>query len=39
MTLNRLACRKGMKLLHEDGVRLIREGITTAEEVLRVASA
>jgi general secretion pathway protein E len=38
-TLNRLACRKGMKLLHEDGVRLIREGVTTAEEVLRVASA
>ncbi len=37
--LSRLACQKGMKLLHEDGLRQVREGITTAAEVLRVASA
>jgi general secretion pathway protein E len=37
--LTRLARAKGMRLLHEDGVRLIRECVTTAEEVLRVASA
>jgi general secretion pathway protein E len=37
--LSRMARAKGMRLLHEDGVRLIREGVTTAEEVLRVASA
>ncbi|MFC1543768.1 GspE/PulE family protein [Gemmatimonadota bacterium] len=37
--LSQLACEKGMKLLHEDGIRLIREGITTADEILRVASA
>jgi general secretion pathway protein E len=37
--LTKLARNKGMRLLHEDGVRLIREGVTTAEEVLRVASA
>jgi general secretion pathway protein E len=35
--LGRLAREKGMRLLHEDGLRLIREGRTTAEEVLRVA--
>ncbi len=35
--LTRMARKKGMKLLYEDGVRLIREGRTTAEEVLRVA--
>lgn len=35
--LTRMAQEKGMKLLYEDGVRLIREGLTTAEEVLRVA--
>jgi general secretion pathway protein E len=28
----------GMRLLKEDGVRIIREGITTPEEVLRVAN-
>jgi type IV pilus assembly protein PilB len=37
--LTRLARDKGMRLLHEDGLRLIRDGTTTAEEVLRVASA
>jgi general secretion pathway protein E len=37
--LTRLARSKGMRLLHEDGLRLVREGTTTAEEVLRVASA
>jgi general secretion pathway protein E len=37
--LARLAVGKGMRLLREDGLRLIREGMTTAEEVLRVASA
>jgi type II secretory ATPase GspE/PulE/Tfp pilus assembly ATPase PilB-like protein len=28
---------KGMRLLREDGLRLVREGVTTVEEVLRVA--
>jgi general secretion pathway protein E len=37
--LTKLARAKGMRLLHEDGLRLVREGATTAEEVLRVASA
>ncbi|MEX0856039.1 MAG: ATPase, T2SS/T4P/T4SS family [Gemmatimonadota bacterium] len=36
--ITRIASTKGMRLLHEDGVRLIREGVTTGEEVLRVAS-
>jgi general secretion pathway protein E len=36
--LTRLAREKGMRLLQEDGLRVIREGKTTAEEVLRVAS-
>ncbi len=35
--LNQMACQKGMRLLHEDGLRQIRVGMTTAEEVLRVA--
>jgi general secretion pathway protein E len=35
--LTKLARAKGMRLLSEDGVRLIRQGVTTAEEVLRVA--
>lgn len=35
--LTRLAQEKGMRLLHEDGVRLVRKGLTTPEEVLRVA--
>ena len=35
--LARMAVAKGMRLLRADGVRLIREGMTTPEEVLRVA--
>ncbi|MEE9613425.1 MAG: type II secretion system ATPase GspE [Thermodesulfobacteriota bacterium] len=31
------AVRKGMKTLKQDGLRLVREGSTTIEEVLRVA--
>jgi type II secretory ATPase GspE/PulE/Tfp pilus assembly ATPase PilB-like protein len=30
---------KGMRLLREDGLLLVRDGVTTAEEVLRVANA
>jgi general secretion pathway protein E len=37
--LSRLAQGKGMRLLLDDGIRLIREGSTTPEEVLRVARA
>jgi len=37
--LARLGAEKGMRLLREDGVRLMRAGITSAEEVLRVATA
>ena len=37
--LARLGVEKGMRLLREDGVRLMRAGITSAEEVLRVATA
>jgi general secretion pathway protein E len=33
-----LAQEAGMKLLREDGLRLVAEGLTTVEEVLRVAS-
>ena len=36
--LSRLAVAKGMRLLRDDGIRLIGEGVTTAEEVLRVAN-
>jgi general secretion pathway protein E len=36
--LARIAVGKGMRFLREDGVRLIRDGETTAEEVLRVAN-
>jgi general secretion pathway protein E len=35
--LTKIAQAKGMRLLREDGIRLIREGVTTAEEVARVA--
>jgi general secretion pathway protein E len=35
--LSRLAVRKGMRLLREDGIRLVRDGMTTVEEVVRVA--
>jgi general secretion pathway protein E len=37
--LARMAVDKGMRLLREDGLRQIRAGVTTAEEVLRVANA
>jgi general secretion pathway protein E len=37
--LARLAVGKGMRLLKHDGLRQIRDGVTTAEEVLRVANA
>ncbi len=37
--LERIGLSKGMRLLRDDGLRLIAEGVTTAEEVLRVASA
>ncbi len=33
-----LAQEAGMKLLREDGLRVVAEGLTTVEEVLRVAS-
>ena len=36
--LSRLAIEKGMRLLKDDGIRQIRAGVTTAEEVLRVAN-
>jgi len=35
--LTRLAVGKGMRTLRDDGIRLIREGVTTAQEVMRVA--
>jgi len=35
--LNEIAVRKGMRLLRDDGLRLMAEGVTTGEEVLRVA--
>jgi type II secretion system protein E len=38
-TLRKLAITSGMATLRDDGVRLTREGITTAEEVLRVTAA
>lgn len=34
--LRRSAVAKGMRTLREDGVRAVREGVTTPEEVLRV---
>jgi general secretion pathway protein E len=37
--LTKLGLKKGMRLLREDGVRQMRAGVTTAEEVLRVANA
>ena len=36
--LESLGIARGMRLLKEDGIRLIREGLTTPEEVLRVAN-
>ncbi|HSJ23649.1 MAG TPA: GspE/PulE family protein [Longimicrobiales bacterium] len=35
--LANLAVGKGMRLLRQDGMRLVRDGVTTVEEVLRVA--
>jgi type II secretory ATPase GspE/PulE/Tfp pilus assembly ATPase PilB-like protein len=35
--LARLAEQKGMRRLRDDGIRLVRAGITTVDEVLRVA--
>jgi type II secretion system protein E len=37
--LESLAIARGMRLLRDDAMRLVVEGTTTAEEVLRVASA
>jgi general secretion pathway protein E len=37
--LARMAVDKGMRLLRDDGLRQMRAGVTTAEEVLRVANA
>lgn len=36
--LEKLGLARGMRLLKDDGVRLVREGVTTVEEVLRVAN-
>ena len=35
--LRAIAIRKGMRSLHDDGLRLVRAGVTTLDEVLRVA--
>jgi len=37
--ITRIAVAKGMRLLREDGIRQVRAGVTTPEEVLRVANA
>ena len=37
--LRRLAVERGMRTLYEDGLRQVRAGITTLEEVLRVTRA
>ncbi len=34
-----LAQEAGMRLLREDGLRLVQEGLTTVADVLRLASA
>ncbi|PIR49011.1 hypothetical protein COU80_01195 [Candidatus Peregrinibacteria bacterium CG10_big_fil_rev_8_21_14_0_10_55_24] len=36
--LNRLACKQGMKLMFEDGFEKVKTGMTTVEELLRVAA-
>ncbi len=36
--LEKLGLARGMRLLKDDGFRLIRAGVTTPEEVLRVAN-
>jgi general secretion pathway protein E len=38
-TLESLGRARGMRLLKDDGLRLVAEGVTTVEEVLRVANA
>jgi general secretion pathway protein E len=35
--LREIALNKGMRSLQDDGLRLVREGVTTIDEVLRVA--
>jgi general secretion pathway protein E len=35
--LRSMALAKGMRSLHDDGLRMVREGRTTLEEVMRVA--
>jgi len=37
--LRTMAIAKGMRTLQDDGLRLVREGVTTLDEVLRVARA
>ncbi len=37
--LRELAIKKGMRTLQDDGLRLVRAGVTTLDEVLRVARA
>jgi general secretion pathway protein E len=37
--LRQIAIRKGMRTLQGDGIRLVRAGVTTLEEVLRVTRA
>ncbi len=37
--LREIAIRNGMRTLQEDGLRLVRAGVTTLEEVMRVARA
>jgi len=37
--LRRVAIEQGMRTLRMDGLRLVREGVTTIEELLRVTSA
>jgi type II secretory ATPase GspE/PulE/Tfp pilus assembly ATPase PilB-like protein len=34
-----VARKQGMTTLIEDGLRLVRQGVTTVEEVIRVASS
>ena len=37
--LREIAIKHGMRTLQDDGLRLVREGVTTLDEVLRVARA
>ena len=37
--LREMAIRKGMRTLQDDALRLVRAGVTTIDEVLRVARA